>query len=429
MRWVILLAVLVLCSRAEDDGDWVDPFVLPIGFAVRGFYAGYLNVSANKALYYVYTPSEGNPSKDPLVVMVSPGPGCSSLHSWLYSKGEFTFTRNTTNFRHNPHSWNKQANVLYIEGPAGVGYTIGVETEVNDNVTQNEYYRALLRFYEKFPELKDQKMYLTGYGYAGIIIPKLALNIYEHNANPDTPAWLRVNINGMLLFNPCTMGDECDGNEYNAYTVNALRNSFFISKTLYEDYKTHCTLRLSECTRVEQKIESDFRITGADLRNLYTECLHQTGDYGCIDHMGIDIFLNVKSVKEDLNADITKKWDLCNNSLTKAYKRDPDGSVKAYETLIREEFGRPPLRVVVLVSHSGSSRVPNQPWCLLWAPRSGSTRSSSISDCPTPVSGNHGSSTASTQERPRRCLDYPSSPSAVQGTFFATQFLHVLGRA
>jgi carboxypeptidase C (cathepsin A) len=205
--WVILLAVMVLSVRGEDDGDWVDPFLLPVGFAVRGFFAGYLNVSASKALYYVYTPSENNPSKDPLVVMVSPGPGCSSLHSWLYSKGEFTFTRNTTNFRHNPHNWNKQANVLYIEGPAGVGFSVGVETEVNDNVTQIEYFRALLRFYEKFPELKDQRMYLTGYGYAGIIAPKLALNIFEHNADPNTPAWLKMNISGLLLFNPCTLAE------------------------------------------------------------------------------------------------------------------------------------------------------------------------------------------------------------------------------
>lgn len=129
MKWlVILLIALSMVAKAEDSGDWVDPFNLPIGFAVRGFFAGYLNVSTTKALFYVYTPSENNPSKDPLVVMVSPRPGCSSLYGWLYSKGEFTFTRNTTNFRHNQHNWNKEANVLYIEGNAGVGFSIGVES-------------------------------------------------------------------------------------------------------------------------------------------------------------------------------------------------------------------------------------------------------------------------------------------------------------
>lgn len=87
-------------------------------------------------------------------------------------------------------------------------------------------------------------------------------------------------------------------------------------------------------------------ITGADLRNLYKACLHQTGDYGCIDHVGIDTFLNLATVKEDLNADKTLKWDLCNHTLSKAYKRDPDGSLKDYEALLREEFGRQPLKIV-----------------------------------------------------------------------------------
>lgn len=233
----------------------------------------------------------------------------------------------------------------------------------------------MLRFYEKFPELKDQRMYLAGYGYAGITVPKLALNIFNHNRNPDTPAWLKMNISGILLFNPCTLAEECDSHfEFNQFTVKALRNAFFINKATYDDYQTHCTLRLSECERVEQKIESDFRITGADLRNLYQECLHQSGDYGCLDHIGIDAFLNNAAVKEDLNADKTLKWDYCNASLAKAYKRDPDGSIKDYETLLREEFGRAPLRIVTNHIFSGSFQAPNQHLFLLWAQSDGLTR-------------------------------------------------------
>jgi hypothetical protein len=50
-------------------------------------------------------------------------------------------------------------------------------------------------------------MYLSGFGYAGIIAPKLALHIIENNRNPDTPAWLKININGLILFNPCTLAE------------------------------------------------------------------------------------------------------------------------------------------------------------------------------------------------------------------------------
>lgn len=118
-------------------------------------------------------------------------------------------------------------------------------------------------------------MYLTGLGYAGITAPMLALDIFDHNQDPNTPAWIKLNLNGLILFNPCTMPDQCTGYDFNAFTIKALRDHFFISKTDYEDYKTHCTLRLSECGRIEQKIESDFRISGADIRNVYRECLQQ----------------------------------------------------------------------------------------------------------------------------------------------------------
>ena len=94
MKRLILLAALAALSQPIDDGDWVNPFLLPIGFQVHPYYAGYLRVSASKSLYYVYTPSEDNPSKDPLMVIISPFPGCSSLHHWLYSSSEFTFVRN-----------------------------------------------------------------------------------------------------------------------------------------------------------------------------------------------------------------------------------------------------------------------------------------------------------------------------------------------
>lgn len=56
-------------------------------------------------------------------------------------------------------------------------------------------------------------------------------------------------------------------------------------------------MRLPGCDKVEQKIESNFRLTGSDLHNLYKECLHQPGDYPCIDHLGIDAFMNDALVK------------------------------------------------------------------------------------------------------------------------------------
>lgn len=102
------------------------------------FFAGYLKVATNKEYYYVYHPSENNPAKDPLVVRVSAGPGCSSLYSWLYTKGPFIFTPYTHEFRVNPFNWNKQANVLFIEGPGSVGFATD-KSGTKTNITDDEY--------------------------------------------------------------------------------------------------------------------------------------------------------------------------------------------------------------------------------------------------------------------------------------------------
>lgn len=98
MKIILLLCIFAAISLSADDGDWVDPFELPIGFIAHPFYAGYLNLTSTIAYYYTYFPSESNPGKDPLLVRISAGPGCSALYSNFYSKGPFIFKPNTKNF-------------------------------------------------------------------------------------------------------------------------------------------------------------------------------------------------------------------------------------------------------------------------------------------------------------------------------------------
>lgn len=81
---------------------------------------------------------------------------------------------------------------------------------MTDSRFAEENILALLKFYEKFPERKNQDVYLTGAEYAGVTIPYMALYISELNNNPDTPTWEKIQLKGFLLENPCTLGDECD---------------------------------------------------------------------------------------------------------------------------------------------------------------------------------------------------------------------------
>lgn len=50
-------------------------------------YAGYLNISATKKIYYVFIESLSDPKTDPLMVWFNGGPGCSSLFGFMQENG------------------------------------------------------------------------------------------------------------------------------------------------------------------------------------------------------------------------------------------------------------------------------------------------------------------------------------------------------
>jgi carboxypeptidase C (cathepsin A) len=87
-------------------------------------YSGFLNVNGtSKELHYVFLESQTNGTKDPLVVWFNGGPGCSSMLGLLQETGPYVLESGATNYTANPWAWNKETHILYIEQPAGVGYS------------------------------------------------------------------------------------------------------------------------------------------------------------------------------------------------------------------------------------------------------------------------------------------------------------------
>lgn len=88
-------------------------------------YSGYLEIEGTtKELHYVLVTSENDPANDPVIVWYNGGPGCSSMEGFATEHGPYILENGATGFHYNPYSWNTFANVLYIEMPAGVGYSV-----------------------------------------------------------------------------------------------------------------------------------------------------------------------------------------------------------------------------------------------------------------------------------------------------------------
>ena len=72
-----------------------------------------------------------------------------------------------------------KANVIYLESPAGVGYSWAETKEdihFNDLTSSYDNLTAMRSFYEKFSDAPwiNNDLYLTGESYAGIYVPYLA---------------------------------------------------------------------------------------------------------------------------------------------------------------------------------------------------------------------------------------------------------------
>ena len=74
-------------------------------------------------------------------------------------------------------TWAKLANMVYLEAPAGVGFSYSddkADYTTDDDMTAADNLEALQAFFKKFPNLKSTSLFLTGESYAGVYTPTLA---------------------------------------------------------------------------------------------------------------------------------------------------------------------------------------------------------------------------------------------------------------
>lgn len=164
-RCVIGLAAVAASAIAQSNPDqvtslpgWTDPFR-------SNQYSGYLSVNGGKQIHYHFVESESNPATDNVVLWLNGGPGCSSLIGFWSENGPFTMNGDGT-ISENPGRWCQKANVLYLEGPIGVGFSYWpgqpLPYYVNDTETAADNAAALVAFMQKFPAFASNPLWLSG---------------------------------------------------------------------------------------------------------------------------------------------------------------------------------------------------------------------------------------------------------------------------
>ncbi|XP_022860894.1 serine carboxypeptidase II-3-like [Olea europaea var. sylvestris] len=207
-------------------------------------YSGYVTVDdkAGRALFYYFTESE-DPSSKPLVLWLNGGPGCSSIGSGaMTEQGPFRVNPDGKTLWYNKYAWNTVANVLFLESPAGVGFSYSNTSSdyiTGDKKTAADSYTFLANWLERFPEYKTRDFYITGESYAGHYVPQLAYLILENNKITNQTV---INLKGIAIGNAYIDYTDRWTGTYDHFWTSAL-----ISDEIHEGIISNCNFS-SEAT-------------------------------------------------------------------------------------------------------------------------------------------------------------------------------------
>lgn len=167
-----------------------------------GMYSGYAAIkNTTKNLHYLLVESARDWKTDPLIVWTNGGPGCSSMLAFMQEHGPYNLPNGGDAFVKSDYSWNREANVLYVEQPAGVGYSYcdaqnhPEDCTFDDNSSSQDFLQVILTFFEKYPEYKEHDLYISGESYGGIYVPFVTNQIHHHNVvNKMNPNVFKPNL-------------------------------------------------------------------------------------------------------------------------------------------------------------------------------------------------------------------------------------------
>ncbi|KAK2995910.1 hypothetical protein RJ640_000603 [Escallonia rubra] len=167
-------------------------------------YSGYITVDeqAGRALFYWLIESP-KPTSKPLLLWLNGGPGCSSVaYGASEEVGPFRVRPDGETLTLSPYSWNKEANLLFLDSPAGVGFSYSntsADQITGDKRTAQDAYTFLTNWFKRFPQYKQRPFYIAGESYAGHYIPELSQIIVRQNKGVKNPI---IDFRGFLLGNP-----------------------------------------------------------------------------------------------------------------------------------------------------------------------------------------------------------------------------------
>ncbi|XP_056160708.1 serine carboxypeptidase-like 16 isoform X2 [Syzygium oleosum] len=211
---------------------------------------GYVSVGDNDEieLFYYFIESERNPVRDPLLLWLTGGPGCSGFSGLVFEIGPLkfdyaTFNGSSPTLLPNPYSWTQIANIIFLDAPVSTGFSYSTTQEgyyTTDTKSAKDIYKFLRKWILGHPKFGNNPLYIAGDSYSGKIVPQVALLASNGIIAGEKPT---LYLLGYMLGNPVTDLDS----DQNSRVEYQYRVSL-ISTELYE-----CTLKVCDAAILEPK--------------------------------------------------------------------------------------------------------------------------------------------------------------------------------
>lgn len=365
----------LMSSQSDSEGDRIIKLPgQPATKTIISQFSGHITVNEDhgRALFYWFFQAQSEPSiKKPLLLWLNGGPGCSSIgYGAAVELGPLRVLKlgaNDSALEFNQHSWNKEANLLFLESPVGVGFsytnTSSDFANINDKFVAEDGYNFLVKWLQRYPQFKGREFFISGESYAGHYVPQLAELVFDRNKNRSKYPF--INLKGFIVGNPETN----DYFDYKGILEYAWSHSV-ISDQEYKKAQKVCNFKLENWTTpCNNAMNIVFnRYKEIDIYNIYApSCLlNKTSSSGGHDYsnsktrgsrfsrmkvfpggydpcyssyaeryfnrMDVQNAMHVNS--RDQFSESTVKWKVCNDSLFSTYNYTVFSVMPIYRKLI-----------------------------------------------------------------------------------------------
>ncbi|KZS93183.1 peptidase S10, serine carboxypeptidase [Sistotremastrum niveocremeum HHB9708] len=311
-------------------------------------YSGYLDVlDGTHSLFFWFFEARESPKTAPLILWLNGGPGCSSSTGLLFELGPCSVADEGHNTTWNKHSWNKNANIIFLDQPVGVGYSYSSDgSTINTTpVAAVDVWAFLELFLARFSKYSKVPFHIAAESYGGTYAPNIASVIHKKNKEfslAPSPGRPKINLSSVILANgltepytqfgkvaeyacegPYPVWDDPNGPECTSLRGKTPTCQRLINACYNYDSRFTCVPAALYCW---SQLYGSFQQMGLNPYDVRRACDREKDGPLCYKQMEwIDVYLNTPEIKKELGVNPSIEFQSCNMNVNQAFMAQGDG--------------------------------------------------------------------------------------------------------